>query len=87
LPVYRMFAVINPIRDKGKPAAAFGSYGWSGEAVPLIEEHLKNLKLDVILQGLATKFYPDKNQSAELEMFGENFGREFLENIKEEAVS
>ena len=87
LPVYRMFSVINPIRDKGKPAASFGSYGWSGEAVNIIEEHLKNLKLEVIQQGLATKFYPDKNQSAELEMFGENFGREFLEYIKEDPES
>ncbi|MBL7110750.1 MAG: FprA family A-type flavoprotein [Bacteroidales bacterium] len=87
LPVYRMFAVINPIRDKGKPAATFGSYGWSGEAVNIIEEHLKNLKLDVILQGLATKFYPDKSQSDELELFGENFGRKFLEYIKEDSES
>jgi len=84
LPVYRMFAVINPVRDKGKPAATFGSYGWSGEAVHIIEELLKNLKLEIVLQGLATKFYPDKDQSAELELFGENFGREFLEYIKED---
>ena len=87
LPVYRMFAVINPLRDRGKPAAAFGSYGWSGEAVQLIEEHMKNLKLEVVQQGLATKFYPDKSQTAELELFGENFGREFLEHIQEEAAS
>ncbi len=29
--IYQIFATINPIRDKGKLAAAFGSYGWSGE--------------------------------------------------------
>ena len=87
LPVYRLFSVINPLRDRGKPAASFGSYGWSGEAVHLIEEHLKNLKLNVIQQGLATKFHPDKNQTADLEMFGENFGRIFLEYINEEAES
>ncbi len=34
LPVYRLFSVINPIRDRGKPAAGFGSYGWSGEPDP-----------------------------------------------------
>ena len=81
LPVYKMFSVINPLRDKGKFAAAFGSYGWSGEAVHLIEEHLKNLKLEVILQGLSTKFHANKDQAAELRMFGENFGRLFLENL------
>ncbi|HEY9124948.1 MAG TPA: FprA family A-type flavoprotein, partial [Bacteroidales bacterium] len=58
LPVYKLFALINPIRDRGKLAAAFGSYGWSGEAVGLIENHLKNLKLKIFCQGLASKFYP-----------------------------
>lgn len=79
LPVYRLFALINPIRDKGKYAASFGSYGWSGEAVTLIENHLKNLRLNVIQSGLAIKFQPGKMKTEELELFGENFGRQFLE--------
>jgi len=80
LPVYRMFSVVNPIRDKGKPAASFGSYGWSGEAVPLIEEHLKNLKFEVVQGGLATKFHPGEDKTAELLEFGRTFGLRFLEN-------
>jgi flavorubredoxin len=80
LPVYKLFSVINPIRDKGKLAASFGSYGWSGEAVPLIENHLRNLKLDVVQDGLATKFFPSEEQSAELMEFGRNFAYRFLEN-------
>ncbi|MCD4682623.1 MAG: FprA family A-type flavoprotein, partial [Bacteroidales bacterium] len=31
LPIYKLFAVINPLRDKRKLTGAFGSYGWSGE--------------------------------------------------------
>jgi flavorubredoxin len=80
LPVYRMFSVINPIRDKGKLAASFGSYGWSGEAVQLIEEHLKNLKLEIVQDGLATKFLPSEEQNEALKDFGRNFGLRFLEN-------
>jgi len=82
LPVYKLFALLNPIRDKGKLAASFGSYGWSGEAVKLIEDHLRNLKLNVIQPGMATKFLPNINQTEELELFGESFGREFLERRK-----
>jgi flavorubredoxin len=84
LPVYTLFALINPLRDRGKYAAVFGSYGWSGEAVTLIENHLKNLKLNIIQPGLAVKFKPDRMQTEEFEKFGENFGRQFLAKAKNE---
>lgn len=74
LPVYKLFSVINPIRDKGKPAAVFGSYGWSGEAVKMIEDHLLNLKLDV-KSSLSSKFYPDGEKADELFEFGLDFAK------------
>jgi len=80
LPVYKLFSLISPIRDKGKPAAAFGSYGWSGEAVKLIEDHLKNMKLNVILEGVAEKFYPYNGKSERLTGFGKAFGLKVLES-------
>jgi flavorubredoxin len=58
LPVYKVFSMINPIRERGKPAFSFGSYGWSGEAVKIIDASLKSLKLDVVREGIAIKFYP-----------------------------
>ncbi len=45
LPVYKLFALINPIRDKGKLGGAFGSYGWSGESPNIILENFRMLKL------------------------------------------
>lgn len=79
LPVYRMFAVINPLRDRGKKAAAFGSYGWSGEAVKLIENQLKALKLNVVMEGISSKFSPTDQKYQHMVDFGRNFARHLVE--------
>lgn len=79
LPVYKLFALINPIRDKGKLAASFGSYGWSGEAVDIIESNLRNLKLNVMEGGFASKFYPHAEKIEELKEFGRKFGKRMAE--------
>ena len=79
LPVYKLFSLINPIRDKGKPAAAFGSFGWSGEAVKLIEDHLRNLKLKVVGEGQTARFYPNSKEADSLIRFGEDFAQVLLQ--------
>lgn len=79
LPVYRMFAVINPVRDRGKKAAAFGSYGWSGEAVKLIENQLRLLKLNVVMEGISSKFSPTDQKHQHMVDFGRNFARYLVE--------
>ena len=80
LPVYRLFAVINPIRDRGKLAAAFGSYGWSGEAIKIIEANLRALKLNVVQEGLATKFFPHNDVASDYVEFGKKFGTQLMLN-------
>jgi flavorubredoxin len=79
LPVYKLFSVINPIRDKGKPAAAFGSFGWSGEAVKLIEDHLRNLKLHVAGEGKTARFFPGNKEAEMLVRFGEEFAQSLVQ--------
>ena len=76
MPVYKMFAMINPLRDRGKPAAVFGSYGWSGEAVDLIENNLKGLKLKVIQEAYKGKFSPGNEKAQQLIEFGKNFAEQ-----------
>lgn len=73
LPVYQLFAAINPMRDHGKMGGAFGSYGWSGEARKLIESNLSNLKLKFFGQGVFVKFTP---HSEELQK-GHDYGKAF----------
>lgn len=76
LPIYRLFSLINPVRDRGKKAAVFGSYGWSGEAVKIIESNLQNLKLNVITEAVTCKFLPDAEKYSQLVEYGRNFARQ-----------
>lgn len=82
LPVYRMFALINPIRDRAKLAGAFGSYGWSGEAVRIISETLRSLKLKVFEETAEFKFQPSGSKEENLKEFGRKFARRFAEECK-----
>ncbi|PKP20470.1 MAG: MBL fold metallo-hydrolase [Bacteroidetes bacterium HGW-Bacteroidetes-21] len=79
LPIYKMFALINPLRDRGKLAASFGSYGWSGEGVKIIDAVLTNLKLKVFHEGMADKFRPSEAKSGKLIAFGRDFGKAYID--------
>jgi len=74
LPVYKLFALISPLRDRGKPAASFGSYGWSGEGVKIMDAILRNLKLNVVSDGLAEKFRPGQFKKEKFVEYGKTFG-------------
>jgi flavorubredoxin len=46
------------LKPKNKIGAAFGSYGWSGEAVGLINEVLEEMKFNVLFPGLKVQYVP-----------------------------
>jgi flavorubredoxin len=78
LPIYQVFALINPIRDRNKLAAAFGSYGWSGEGARIMTSAMSNLKLKVIDEGLMVKFTPHHEVERKCIEYGRNFGKQML---------
>ncbi len=80
LPVYKLFALISPIRDKGKPAGAFGSYGWSGEAPGIINGVLRSLKLKVCDEMAQFKFSPEGGKEDSLVEFGRKFAQIIFES-------
>jgi flavorubredoxin len=47
------------LKPQNKVAAAFGSYGWGGEAVKLITKELEEMKFKVVDPGLKVQFVPD----------------------------
>jgi flavorubredoxin len=49
---------IKGLKFKNKIGAAFGSYGWSGEGVKLIEQHLAACKIPPAAPGVLAKWQP-----------------------------
>src|ERR1035437_597977 len=82
--IYTVFAMINPIRDRGKLSGCFGSYGWSGEAVKIIESNLMNLKLKPFGESLFIKFTPHEDEYAKALDYGRIFGQKLLNSKLEE---
>ncbi len=78
LPVYKLFALINPLRDKGKFGGAFGSFGWSGESPKIILENLRLLKLKVFEETAGFKFSPAGSKEEYLKEFGRKFAQKFI---------
>jgi flavorubredoxin len=79
LPVYKLFALINPLRDKGKFGGTFGSYGWSGESPKIILENLRLLKLKIFEETAVFKFSPGGSKEEYLKDFGRRYARKFIE--------
>ncbi|MDD5532850.1 MAG: flavodoxin domain-containing protein, partial [Syntrophales bacterium] len=69
---------IRGLRFQNKIGAAFGTYGWSGESVKLIEEHLTRCKIPVVCPGVRAKWQP---KPADLENC-EKMGREIAAAVK-----
>ena len=82
LPIYKLFALISPIRDKDKIGAAFGSFGWSGEANRLISSNLKNLKLDVIEDSIFVKFTAHTSDIQKANELGRYIAHTILQKTK-----
>ncbi len=80
--VWILLGQLSPITHYGIVAAAFGSYGWSGEAVPNIEQRLLMLQMNV-LPGFKRRLKPSEQHLAEAADFGLTFGKAVLAIGKE----
>ena len=68
--------------NKNKPIGIFGSFGWSGEAIDLLESKLKDGGFKFSFEPIRIKFSPNKPKIKELEEIGTHFGRTILQKTK-----
>jgi flavorubredoxin len=62
------------LRFRNKVAGGFGTYGWSGEGVAIIEAHLKDCGFEVIAGGPQVKWQPDTAAVEASRAFGRKTG-------------
>ncbi|MHA1106639.1 MAG: anaerobic nitric oxide reductase flavorubredoxin [Promethearchaeota archaeon] len=75
--VAEILEMIKEMRFKNKKAASFGCYGWSGESIKIIKEHLEKSGFSVINEGIRALWNPDDESIGKCV----EFGRE-IANIK-----
>lgn len=77
-PVWDLLSSLTVISLKGKLGGVFGSYGWSGEGVRMVEDRLRGLKLRVPLQGLRMKLIPTDEEIGDCRDFGRELAQELM---------
>ena len=64
--------------DRTKPVGVFGSFGWSGEAIDLLETKLRDGGFSFAFEPIRVKFSPDPARLRTLEETGVALGRNLI---------
>lgn len=69
-----LLSYMKGLKPRNKIGAAFGSYGWSGEAVKLINKYMEEMKFEVIEPGIRVKYVPTHDNLKECLEMGKRIG-------------
>ncbi len=69
--VWHALAMISSVTPKTKVAAVFGSFGWSGEAVKMVEQRLIGLRFKLAAEGISFRFTPTAENLESCRKFAE----------------
>jgi len=67
--------MIKGLRFKNKKGASFGCYGWSGESIKIIKEHLEKSGFSVINDGIRALWNPDEESLEKCVEFGREIAK------------
>ncbi len=71
----QMLSYMKGLKPQGKIGAAFGSYGWSGEAVKQINQVMEEMKFTVTEPGIRVKYVPAHADLKECVEMGRRIGQ------------
>lgn len=77
-PIWDLLSSLAVVNLKTKLGGVFGSYGWTGEGVRMVEDRLRGLKLRVPISGLRVKLIPTDEEILQCEAFGLELAQELM---------
>ncbi|QXE21984.1 flavin reductase domain protein FMN-binding protein [Richelia sinica FACHB-800] len=77
-PIHTALGIVLTVGDNSKVAGVFGSYGWSGEALDLVEGKLRDAGYRFGFETLKVKFKPDEVTLK----YCEEVGTDFAQSLK-----
>ena len=77
-PVWDLLSSLAVINLKSKLGGVFGSYGWTGEGVKMVEDRLRGLKLRVPIPGIRIKLIPTEEEINSCREFGHEMAQDLL---------
>lgn len=86
-PVWDLLSSLAVIKVRDKLGAAFGSYGWSGEAINMIEDRLRGLKLRVPIKGVRARLIPTEEELGNCYSLGKQLAQHLTGNIENRIIS
>jgi flavorubredoxin len=72
---------IKGLKPQNKIAAAFGSYGWSGEAVKIINREFEAMKLEIVDEGIRVQYVPDEDDLQKCFELGVKIAKKLKEKL------
>lgn len=69
--VWHALSLISSVTPKARLGAVFGSFGWSGEAVKMVEQRMAGLKYKLVADGISFRFTPTKENMDSCRSFAE----------------
>ncbi len=66
---------VRGLKFRGKKAAAFGTYGWSGESVDTINKGLESAGFELLGSGIKALWNPDDDSLKKCEEFGKEIAK------------
>jgi flavorubredoxin len=71
------------LKPTNKIGAAFGSFGWSGEAVKLMNAAMEEMKFEILEPGLRFKYVPSHPDLQECVEMGKRIGQAVIAQTEE----